>query len=174
MALRCTKKPSRRLVAWSASLLAFAICAVAAVVLWNVTHGEDPRAYPGSHSQSLDRMLDYYHLQLPACAESTVRYAQFRQFRANSFYLYFSGDETCIQEFLRELGLADEETYLQRGLRYRPGPEEEYGWPEDPSREYVGLSGALTSSSNSNLVVVKISIDYSTVPHSLYLWAATS
>jgi len=154
-------------------LVAAAVAVVLAVILvWQllVDDGNDPRAYPGSQSQSLDEMLDYYHLRLPECAQSSVRFARFSQFTSDSFYLYFTGGDSCVSEFLRVNGLDDEETFTQYGLPFRPGRGKEFGWPED-EREYVAVDGTLTSSTNPSQVAVEIIIDYSTKPSSLYLWA---
>lgn len=140
--------------------------------LWHfVVEGKsDPRAYPGSQSQSLDRMFDYYHIDLPECTQSTLRFARFSQFTSDSFYLYFRGEDHCLSEFLASNGLDDEERYRQQGLPFRPGDGAEFGWPED-EREYTAIDGTLTSPSGSSLVAVEIVIDYSTSPRSLYLWA---
>jgi hypothetical protein len=56
------------------------------------------------------------------------------------------------------------------GLPNRPGPEEIYGWPEDPHKEFVHLDGELRGS-GGKLVAVEIHIDYHANPPNLYLWA---
>lgn len=65
-----------------------ALATVLAVLptVWGLSYERsDPRAYPGSHSQSLDESLDAYNLRLPECAQDGARFAYFRQFTANSF-----------------------------------------------------------------------------------------
>jgi hypothetical protein len=116
-------------------------------------------------------MLDVHYLTLPECAERTVRYARFKQFQSNSFYLHFTGEPGCISDFLVANGLEDEETFAQRGLPNRPGRGEEFGWPDDPNKEYVALDAILRSEGSSKLVMVEISIDYTSNPANLYLWA---
>lgn len=131
---------------------------------------DDPRAYPGSHSQSLERSLEDYGLALPDCAQDSVRFALFKQFRADSFYLYFAEERECIEDFLEVNPLGDEQTAVVSGLSRRPGPAKTYGWPAEMTREYLYIGGT-AKSEVGNLIAIEVHIDWNVNPPALYLWA---
>ncbi|MEV4417612.1 hypothetical protein [Catellatospora sp. NPDC049609] len=97
----------------------------------------DPRAYPGSQAQDLPGTLDRYHLQLPDCARATVRYHRHAQWEADSFYLHFTGDRHCMNQFLLFNGMfLREDAADTAGLPFDARTTAGFGWPQDPARRY--------------------------------------
>lgn len=111
------------------------------LVLWYAVSRDhtphDPRAYPGSQSQDLPGTLHRYHLGLPDCAARSVRFYRFAQWEADSFYLHFTGDRHCMNQFLVLNGmfLTGERTE-SKGLPFDAKTTAGFGWPQDPDRRY--------------------------------------
>ncbi|GIF96153.1 hypothetical protein [Catellatospora citrea] len=124
--------------------IASAVLAVAVLVLWYALSRDhpprDPRAYPGSQSQDLPGTLHRYHLGLPDCAEGSVRYYRYAQWEADSFYLRFTGDRHCMNQFLVLNGmfLIGRRTETA-GLPFDPKTTAGFGWSQDSARHYRSL-----------------------------------
>jgi hypothetical protein len=129
------------------------------------------RVYPGSDIKSLTRALALYHVRLPDCAKSSVEFGRYIQVTTDSLYLRFSGDDECISEFLASNELEDEQRAKEKGLPFVPKVGAEFGWPEDPQREFLTLRGTLREPGKASLVDVLVAIDYSDAHHDLFLRA---
>lgn len=128
----------RRLRAGLASL------AIVLLVLWYALSREhtphDPRAYPGSQSQDLPGTLHRYHLALPDCAVRSVRYHRYAQWEADSFYLHFTGDRHCMNQFLVLNGIFLTDGRKESvGLPFDAQTTAGFGWPQDPERRYRSI-----------------------------------
>lgn len=164
---------ARRRISWLLVIVSLVSLTLAAAwAVWRVMgdYSNDPRAYPGSEIRSLKTALKYYHIRLPDCARESVRFAQYDQLTTDSLYLFFSGDDHCIPEFLAVNGLDDEQTVTEEGLPFRPTFGAEFGWPRDKERKYITLRGTV-GAPDSQLVDILIAIDYTSNPHNLYLRA---
>jgi hypothetical protein len=100
----------------------------------------DPRAYPGSQSQDLPGTLHRYHLGLPDCAARSVRYHRYAEWEADSFYLHFTGDRHCMNQFLVLNGMfVTGKRTESAGLPFDAKTTAGFGWPQDPDRRYRSL-----------------------------------
>jgi len=114
---------------------------------------------------------DYYHLQLPACTQNTIRYAQYVQMTTDSLYVRFTGDDACVGEFLAANHLDVKQPRTTKGLPFQPAFGKDYGWPQDTTRQFATLGGTLTTPGKSSLVDVLIAIDYAAAAREVYLRA---
>ncbi|WP_155375176.1 hypothetical protein [Catellatospora vulcania] len=121
-----------------------ALLGIVVLVFWYALSRDhpphDPRAYPGSQAQDLPGTLHRYHLGLPDCATGSVRWYRYAQWEADSFYLHFTGDRHCMNQFLvlNGLFLTGERTE-SAGLPFDGRTTAGFGWPQDPDRRYRTL-----------------------------------
>ncbi|WP_144123504.1 hypothetical protein [Catellatospora sichuanensis] len=135
------RRPSGRR-RWSSSVLALFV--IVLLVLWYALSRDhtpqDRRAYPGSQSQDLPGTLHRYHLGLPDCAAGSVRYYRYAQWEADSFYLHFTGDRHCMNQFLVLNGMfLTGERRESAGLPFDAKTTAGFGWPQDRDRRYRSI-----------------------------------
>ncbi|MFY1672576.1 hypothetical protein ACN27G_21850 [Plantactinospora sp. WMMB334] len=164
---------SGRFIGWTIVGTVVVVASLLLALIWRLTIGspQDPRAYPGSEGQSLEKLLEVYRLRLPECAQSGVRYAQYVQLTTDSFYAHFTGDGQCIIEFLAANDVSDGSISKEQGLPFIPTFGEKFGWPQGEGMEFDVVDVELRSPGDSSLVYVLIAIDYATSPHGVYLRA---
>ncbi|BCJ76630.1 hypothetical protein CS0771_61740 [Catellatospora sp. IY07-71] len=151
--------------------IALAVSAVLLLGSWfalsRTTEPYDPRAYPGSQTQDLPGTLERYHLQLPECAQPSVRYYRHAQWEADSFYLHLIGDASCVNLFLLLNGLYGD-AGVRAGLPFDPRTVAGFGWPQDPTLPVRTFGNVMA---RATLVEVAAAVHRSGERDELYLLA---
>lgn len=155
---------------------ALAAAAVLLLGLWfalsRSAEPHDPRAYPGSQSQDLPGTLARYYLQLPECAQPMVGYHRSAQWEADSFYLHFTGEGSCVDLFLLLNGMYGDPGATDRaGLPFDVRTVAGFGWPQDPVRRYGTYRNVMAQ---ATLVRAEAAVHRSGGQAELYLLAELS
>ncbi|WP_327008636.1 hypothetical protein OHA72_16120 [Dactylosporangium sp. NBC_01737] len=98
----------------------------------------DPRAYPEHDGSSLSASLHWANLQLPVCAEESVRYAKYSDMFGVKMWLRISASRGCIDEFLK-LNSFDGSWTKSKGAFVVFAPKG-FGWPDSDENIYTVVS----------------------------------
>ncbi|MEV0136294.1 hypothetical protein AB0H83_48680 [Dactylosporangium sp. NPDC050688] len=112
-----------------------AITLLAIAVGARLVRAKDARAYPGHDGSSLSASLHWAHLQLPVCAEKSVRYARVPNMFGVKMWLRLSTSRDCIDQFLQLNAFNRPRTEMRSAfVVYAP---KGFGWPDADTATYT-------------------------------------
>ncbi|MFC5923221.1 hypothetical protein [Micromonospora vulcania] len=127
---------------WKRRLVAAGVVLAVLVVAFGVAlWGKGPfdeRAYPSSRwDKSMADIFDQFQVQVPDCALADLRYWS-GDYIDDNLYLTFEADSACVDNFLRDNGLAGGTTVSRDVVfPFRDDRTAQWGWYEDDTPSYL-------------------------------------